>query len=351
MDSMTDKELLYRQRLPLEVKIRMTEARIRSFVNYYGEEGIYISFSGGKDSTVLMDIARRMYPSIKAVYLDTWMEYPQVRRFVYDNYGNIDIIKPSKSMKTIIDEVGWCFPSKDVAQMIEAVRRGQPWAIRKMNGLDKNGEASEFRQQYKKWRPLVDAPFKVSPGCCIEQKEKPIAEYELKTGRHPIVALMAEESERRKSAYLKTGCNLYDVKEVVESETGEVIEIPVSRPLSKPMGFWTEQDVLCYIKENNLPIASVYGVIHRVDELPGQTSMLELMGLSSSCRNCKLCTSGEKRTGCIFCPIACHLDKFAKFKRLRELNKELYDYCMDGLGARTVLEWVDKTYVHSGTVF
>ena len=83
---------------------------------------------------------------------------------------------------------------------------------------------------------------------CVKQKEEPIALYEKQTGRHPILALMAEESARRKEAYLRTGCNSF------ESE----------RPLSKPMGFWRAQDVLRYTVEKQLEIAEPYGEVVEV---------------------------------------------------------------------------------------
>ena len=70
--------LTMRQSYPLDVKITMAEMRISKFVEYYGESGVYISFSGGKDSLVVLDIARRLYPNIKAVFCDTWMEYPSL---------------------------------------------------------------------------------------------------------------------------------------------------------------------------------------------------------------------------------------------------------------------------------
>ena len=70
MNKHTISDLYQMQSLPLSAKIRMTEYRIREWVEHYGDDGVYISFSGGKDSTVLMDIARKMYPGIGAVYVD-----------------------------------------------------------------------------------------------------------------------------------------------------------------------------------------------------------------------------------------------------------------------------------------
>ena len=61
-------DLYQMQSLPLNAKISMTQRRIREWVDEYGEDGVYISFSGGKDSTVLLDIARKLYPNIKAIY-------------------------------------------------------------------------------------------------------------------------------------------------------------------------------------------------------------------------------------------------------------------------------------------
>mgnify|MGYP000264252689 CR=1 FL=1 len=50
------------------------------YMRYDGQ--VFISFSGGKDSTVLLDLARRVYPDIPAVYVDTGLEYPELRDFV-----------------------------------------------------------------------------------------------------------------------------------------------------------------------------------------------------------------------------------------------------------------------------
>lgn len=315
---LTNEELAIRQSLPLKVKVEMTKRRIEEFINEFGVNGVYLSFSGGIDSTVLLHIARQVNSDIKAVFLDTWLEYPQIRQFV-KQYENVDVIKPQKSMKQIINESGWCFPSKDVAECIEAYRRGLKWAENKLNGLDSKGQKSEFRQQYKKWLPLADSDIKISHKCCIEMKENPVKKYEKETDRKPIVGLMAEESARRKEAYLRTGCNSFNS----------------NRPISKPIGFWTKQDILKYLFVNDISIAEPYGEIAE-------------QGQRSLCKDCKLTTTGESRTGCMFCPIGCHLDNFAKFKRLKKFNPKLYDYCMEELGEKKLLDFIYKHYVKKG---
>lgn len=311
--------LHYRQSLPLEVKVVMTRNRIRNFVDEYGTTGVYVSFSGGKDSTVLMDIVRKEYPQIPAVFVDTWMEYPQIRSFV-KGYENVVSLKPVMGLKEIIKQYGWCFPSKDVAQTIWYARQGKEWAINKLHGLDKEGKKSEYRQQYIKWLPLYESELLISPYCCIKQKEEPVAFYEKQTGRHPILASMAEESARRKENYLRTGCNSFES----------------ARPLSKPMGFWTEQNVLQYKIKNQIDIAEPYGEVIEEGQVRGQLSFVLSGG--------KLKCSGEQRTGCMFCPVGCHLTDFAKFKRLKAYNPRLYDYCMEELEERKLLEWVERNY-------
>jgi len=319
--SISADELRYRQSLPLDIKVAMTRTRIRDFIDEYGTNGVYISFSGGKDSTVLLDIVRKHYPDVQAVFLDTWLEYPQIRQYV-KQFENVKVIKPEKSMKQIILDDGWCFPSKDVAEAVDAYRRGLQWGINKLNGLDGDGNPSEYRQQYKKWLKLAeDYPGKISHRCCLDMKEYPVQKYERETDMHPLVALMADESARRKEAYLRTGCNSFDS----------------NRPMSKPMGFWTEQDVLEYAFRNQIKLAPPYGWIAELGQIVGQISL--------ECLNCRFRTTGESRTGCMFCPVGMHLDDFAKFKRLKKYDPRLYDYCMEELGEKELVEWVKKNYI------
>ena len=79
---MNKNELITLQSLPLEIKIRKSLRRIEEFIDYYGENGVYISFSGGKDSTVLLDLVRQVNYNIPGVFIDTGLEYPETKEFV-----------------------------------------------------------------------------------------------------------------------------------------------------------------------------------------------------------------------------------------------------------------------------
>lgn len=94
-------DLYQMQALSLASKIQMSKARIRAWVEEYGEDGVYISFSGGKDSTVLLDLVRSEYPNVKAVFVDTGLEYPEIRSFV-KTFDNVEILKPKKNFKQVL---------------------------------------------------------------------------------------------------------------------------------------------------------------------------------------------------------------------------------------------------------
>jgi len=115
-------DLKQRQSLPLDIKVRMTQQRIREWVNEFGIDGVYVSFSGGKDSTVLLHIAREIYPDMKAVFVDTGLEYPEIREFV-KTFDNVDWIKPKMNFKQVIEKYGYPFISKEVSECVYGARK------------------------------------------------------------------------------------------------------------------------------------------------------------------------------------------------------------------------------------
>ena len=110
------------QALPLNLKIRLTQTRIRTWVNEFGSDGVYVSFSGGKDSTVLLDIVRKMYPEIEAVFCDTGLEYPEIREFV-KTFDNVTWLKPKMSFFQVCEKYGFPLISKEVSECVYGARK------------------------------------------------------------------------------------------------------------------------------------------------------------------------------------------------------------------------------------
>lgn len=308
------------QAWPLERKIRVTQTRITEwYIRHEGE--VYVSFSGGKDSTVLLDMARRCYPKMEAVFVDTGLEYPEIREFV-KSFDNVTWLYPvfydrkkreyvKTNFKEVIHKYGYPIISKDVSMKIYDARINPSGYTKAM--FEGSGEYQDSRFNISKYRYILDAPFLISDKCCDAMKKNPLKVYGKQSGKLPIVGTMASESFWRKNAWLKYGCNAFDAKE----------------PISKPMSFWTEQDVLAYIKKCDIPYCNVYG---------------EIIGDN------KLKTTGEERTGCMFCMFGCHSEKEPnRFQRMKMTHPKQYDYCIrpiedGGLGLGGVLDFIGVKY-------
>ena len=131
----TIQELQQLQALPLDIKVAKTKLRIKEWVDTFGLDGVYVSFSGGKDSTVLLTIARELYPDIKAVFVDTGLEYPEIRDFV-KTWDNVEWLKPKMTFKQVINKYGYPFISKEVSERVNSAQKYLTWYT-EQNSLDR----------------------------------------------------------------------------------------------------------------------------------------------------------------------------------------------------------------------
>ena len=117
-------DLMQMQSLPLEVKVRMTAQRIDRWVDEFGEEGCYVSFSGGKDSTVLQDIVRNVcgYKKIPSVFVDVPTQYPELREFA-TSFENVTVLKPKISFMDVCEKYGFPLISKEVSGAVYDAKR------------------------------------------------------------------------------------------------------------------------------------------------------------------------------------------------------------------------------------
>lgn len=322
---------------------------------------VYLAYSGGKDSTVLLHIIRNMgytTEQIPAVFSNTGLEYAEIQNFARQN--NAEFIRPKLRFDEVISTYGYPIISKEVAEAIYYARRirnidntshyltpprkrseltGERAdetrrtirttevsleAIKNLStkkihqtangrigvgGVFSNGESfdkeridgkkSQFNKE--KWLPACqELPFYITHQCCNAMKKSPLKIYKRQVHRYPIIATMAEESRIRKQSWIRNGCNAFDSKD----------------PKSTPMAFWTEQDVLHYIREYNVPICSIYGDVIEKDG-------------KYSCTGCK-------RSGCVFCLFGAHNKSDTRFLELQRISPRQFEYAFGGG------QWVDN---------
>lgn len=292
-----------RQRYPLELKVEMSKLRIAEWYrHHYGK--VYIAFSGGKDSTVLLDIIRKMYPEVVAVFSDTGLEYPEVRRFAKEA-DNVTVIKPKMKFTQVIEKYGYPIISKEVSQKISEARttKSEKLLHKRLHGDDNPYKSGKIPN---KWQYLIKRgeyqPFKISHKCCDVLKKEPFIRFEKETDRKGYDGTMAINSDLRNQRYVRHGCNAFNSK----------------RPQSRPLSFWTEDDIWDYIKEHNLEYSDIYRL-------------------------------GYENTGCAFCMFGVHLEKsdlFNKnrFQRMKQTHPKMWDYCINKLGIGNILDKINVDY-------
>lgn len=276
--------------MKLDLKVAWTKHRITEWYNHWHGK-VYIAFSGGKDSTVLRHIARQVCDDIPCVFVNTGLEYPEIIKFV-KSLGDVEIIKPKLPFWKVIEKYGWPLVSKDQAAAIHRYRtaKSPEHKRRRLEGFP-NGKKGTIS---KKWRYLLDAPFKISEQCCNVMKKAPLDAYARRTGRYPITGMMASDSQFRLSWYRKNGCNAFEIK----------------NPKSMPMAIWTTDDVWAYIRQHNVEYCSVY---------------------DKGCLN----------TGCTFCAFGLQYDGCPnRFQLLQHTHPKLWRYCMHKLKMSEVLDFM-----------
>lgn len=245
------------------------------------------------------------------------MEYPELRDFV-KTIDSVVWLKPEMNFKKVIETYGYPIISKEISGLVEVAKHKPNGKVAQL--FDPNSErvkektlkyGKSWGNAYVRWGNLLDAPFKVSNKCCNISKKAPAKKYEKITGNHPFIGTMACESKIRKNGWLQTGCNIFDS----------------NRPKSMPLSFWTEQDILHYIKEFDLKYAPIYGEIKQD-------------------KDGKYYTTGLQRSGCVYCGFGCHLEKEPnRFQKLKKTHPKIWNYCMKdlesgGLGMKNVLEYI-----------
>lgn len=311
------------QSLPLDIKIAKTKLRIREAIEHFGVDQLYVSISGGINSTNMDHIISQVEKedgipkgSIPRVNSNTGNEYDGVLAKARE-LSDVEV-KPLRPFYQVITEEGYPVGSKKVSRMLRDIQN--PTKDNKATvklyrtGIKRDGTISKHFKLPKKWEPFIDSAVRASEKCCYYVKKEPLYRYEKETGRHPFVAVTAEEGGTRKQGYLQTGCNAFDG----------------AHPQSKCKGFWTNNDELMYGLLYDIEYPLEYGEI--VFEDTGIKATKE--DVKQAIKNgkiLKLTTTLEKRTGCVCCTYGVTMEKGEnRFQRMKRLYPKRYKFCIYG---------------------
>jgi 3'-phosphoadenosine 5'-phosphosulfate sulfotransferase (PAPS reductase)/FAD synthetase len=283
---------------------------------------LIVAFSGGIDSTVLIDICREIDANMKAVFFDTGTEAPETREFV-NKFDNVKTITPETSFTKVVKKYGIPIIHKKAAESIDRYRRARDkvyFAIYNYNPKAKDAFiliVSCYLMQmklklYGGYNPFTDklqtqgiiakryhrlakeGKVKISAECCTYLKKNLGKKY-FKNGKVAIIGLKESDSNGRKMHFKEHRCVAYEL----------------SPPQIRPLRYWTDADIWQYVKEKGLAYNKLYD-----------------MGADSS--------------GCLPCGFGIMKDKF-RFIRLKEQHPKHYKMCMK-LGYAEVLQYLNVFY-------
>lgn len=280
-DKISKEEVRARIALPYDIKVKMTERRLSEFISYFGDSDVVVSISGGLDSTAAMHFIHQRYKRVEAVSvmgIECKDNIDMVLK-IRDEWGvKVTTAAPRMSQQQVLKEFGYPVVSKRAAKSLSYLQNPTEENANSrrlaLTGITNEGRYAKTWILAQKWRFLINAPFKISNKCCYYMKETPVQNWIKENGKASIVATLVEESQSRLNGYCKRGCcNSFEGQ-------GE----------STPFSFWTRQDILRYLYENNVEISAAYGEIVRDENGIYSTTKAERTG-------CPICMFGMERDG------------------------------------------------------
>lgn len=273
--------------LPLDLKVSKTKRMIKEAFDEFGKDKVYVSYSGGKDSTVLSHIVKQLYPDILHLFANTTNEYPETIQHVKwekeHNYTNIVTVIPIDSkgkiwtFKDVVEHYGYPMFSKRIANAIRTYRNAKTIQT-KQNSID------YINRNFKKYDKYKE--MNISDKCCDKLKKNPLKRKAKDLGLEcAIIGTLASESRQRESEWLNYGCNVFHIKRDNQC---------------RPLSFWTDNDINEYIERNEVRISSLY-------------------------------EKGYTRNGCMYCGFGVQLEdgELNRYQKLKSTHPVQYTYLIN----------------------
>ncbi|MFI3212859.1 MAG: phosphoadenosine phosphosulfate reductase family protein [Eubacteriales bacterium] len=274
----------------LESKIIQTKYLIKEAIQEFGIDKVYISYSGGKDSTVLSHIAKSLYPDILHIFANTTNEYPETLSHIKweqeQNGTNLISVIPRDStgavwnFKKVVENYGYPMFSKRISNAIRTYQHALSERTT-ANSLD------YMERNFKKYLKYKELP--ISDKCCDKLKKEPLRRKAKELGLQcAILGILASESYQREKDWLENGCNVF-----YERKDNH----------SRPLSFWTDEDISDFIKKYSVKIPELYNM-------------------------------GYSRNGCMFCGFGVHLEApdNNRYQRLKKTHPIQYHYFAKNFG-------------------
>jgi 3'-phosphoadenosine 5'-phosphosulfate sulfotransferase (PAPS reductase)/FAD synthetase len=275
----------------LASKIVQTRFLIKQAINTFGLNKVYISYSGGKDSTVLSHIAKNMYPNILHLFANTTNEYPETLQHIKwereENGTNIITVLPIDThgelwtFKKMVEHYGFPIYSKRISNAIRTYQHA-------LSERTKQNSLNYINRNFKKYSKYKELP--ISDKCCDKLKKEPLRRKAKELGMEcAILGILASESYQREKDWLEYGCNVFHIRKDNQS---------------RPLSFWTDKDIQEYIETYNVRIPKLYKM-------------------------------GYSRNGCMYCGfgVQLELDGLNRYQKLRKTHPIQYDYFIANFGS------------------
>lgn len=263
---------------------------------------IYMSFSGGRDSTIMLNMIEELgwKNKIKIAHFNTTMEFEATTEFVNKKIAegwNIDITKPVKTMPQIYKEYGKPFHSKQASEMIGRLQKHKfnfkedtyksfdelilkypkcRAALKWFTGHDRSTLVCP------KWvkRALVFNEIRIANKCCEFLKKRPAKEYE-KANDIILSIIGVRKSESLSRNYAYKGCVWSDNKHFKFF----------------PLLYFNDEDIEDIVKIKNIELSKAYTVYN------------------------------QKRTGCVGCPFGKnHKEELEVLRKFEPKKAKIVEY-------------------------